>query len=250
MNTTPKPNTNVRIKFGARHLPRLALFMATHDIRYYLNGIRIERAEIGGIYLVACDGHTLAVIHDKDGSMEGVDGDGVIMRASPGLVQACKITRRLRSAPGGSNVIVTGARVSVANDFDQENSDFELFVQPGTTWIEGVFPNWRKVLPDFEKLQPGFASQVNGGYLARYSKMNSDQYVGLVFWSEGKDGPVVVQHNDLPEMISIIMPIRWDACDETRARRHFKQSPVKAIPVEAPLPEQQPSDAAPLGVSA
>lgn len=84
--TTEK--TPIRAKFQARFLPMIAPFMAAQDIRYYLNGFLIERAERGGVYLVATNGHALAAIHDPQGILEGEES--IIIRREPNLARACK----------------------------------------------------------------------------------------------------------------------------------------------------------------
>lgn len=215
-------NENLKIKFSAEHLPRVAMFMARQDIRYYLNGIYIEAAEKGGVYLVGCDGSTMAVIYDKDGMIEGATS--VIMRATPGLISACKKADR---KIGNPQVLVVGKRVSVAGDFGQEHTDIEEFVQPGNPWIDGKFPNWKKVLPNFPKLKRGLISScLNSQYLSRFSKITKSRnnMDGINFWQESENSGVVVQHLNIPEMISIIMPMRDDA---ENMRKLFNQFPKK-----------------------
>lgn len=228
-HNTMTTTTNIRIKFTAAHLPHLALFMAKQDLRYYLMGIGIEPAPQGGVYLVATDGHCLTVIHDKDGTMTG--GESVILRASPELVSACK----KRYEPGlNANIIITGQRVSIANDFDQEHTDLETYIQPGKPWIEANFPNWRRLMPDFTKLVSGFRASVNSHYLAKFAKLASEKNgnCGLIFWQEPSAEPyeskaVIVQHVDRPEMITVVMPMRQEKRDTEASRSLFQQFPQK-----------------------
>ena len=84
-----------------------------------------------------------------------------------------------------------------------------MFVQAGKPWIDGNYPNWRKILPDFTKLQRGFADGVNAENFARFSKMDG-HYKYISIWQEHKAGPIIVQHHEIPEMLSIVMPIRDD----------------------------------------
>jgi hypothetical protein len=247
-----KINAKVKIKFAAKHLPRAALFMATGDIRYYLNGIRIEPAPQGGVYIIGCDGHCLAIIHDKDGTITG--SQGVILRVSPGLLQACKAPGRELRDLGGANVIITGSRVSVAADFKQEFTDLEVFVQAGQPWIEGKYPDYARVLPNFDKLEPGFSTQVNSDYLARFSRLKpdgGDKFAGLQFWQEKCEfgsNPVLVQHIGIPEFMAIVMPIHTSTYDLDNFRKLFGQFPKRPAPEpdDVPAPGKQPSDAAPV----
>lgn len=250
-----KINAGVRIKFAAKHLPRVALFMATGDIRYYLNGIRIEPAPQGGVYIIGCDGHTMAIIHDATGTMTG--STGVILRVSPGLLQACKAPGRELKSLGGANVLITGSRVSVAADFGMEFTPLEVFVQAGQPWIEGKYPDYGRVLPAFDKVKPGFSTPVNGRYLARFAQLNADggksQAGGLSFWQEPSSDPysgnvVLVQHDGIPEFIGIVMPLHTSSYELDRNRALFQQFPKRPAPVadDVPAPGQQPSDAAPV----
>lgn len=61
-------------QFRAIYLPALAKFVTTKDVRYYLAGILIEPApaHIGGVYLIATDGHTACLIHDPEGFSDGI----------------------------------------------------------------------------------------------------------------------------------------------------------------------------------
>lgn len=215
--------TDIRIKFSVKFLPIIALFKADVEIRYYLEGIRIEPAPKGGIYLVASEGHRLAVIYDKAGTMTG--SDGVILRISPELIRASKVRSPL--SPGFDlNVLATGDRVSIANDFGQEHSDMETFIQPGKPWIMGNYPNWRRLLPNFPKLKPGFSESVNGEFLADYAKIKTKNKT-LAFWQAKGSNQIVVQHIGVPEMVSIIMPMRVSEQDTKARAVMFNQFPQK-----------------------
>lgn len=192
----------MKIRFSATHIPRLALFMAKNDIRYYLNGIYVEKAkDREGIYLVATDGHTMAVIYDKDGLIQGTES--VIMRVPPALVTACK-----RKSGLPNFVLVDGKRVSVAPDFGLEHTGCEEYVLAGEPFIDGKFPNFSKILPDFHKLKKGFDCPISPKYLARLHQLSTKKLANsVVFWQETKASVIAVQHSHIPEMLSLIMPM-------------------------------------------
>jgi hypothetical protein len=147
---------NIRASVNPAQLQRLMPFKATIDIRYYLNGICIEKAEKGGVYLIASDGHTMCVIHDATGTLEGAES--IIFRVSPGLPTAAKIAGNKIHKTLPYRLLVQGQRVKIACDFGSEG-DAELFVQAGRSLIDGKFPNWRKVVPDLKTLKPGFGDR-------------------------------------------------------------------------------------------
>lgn len=162
--TTEK--TPIRAKFQARFLPMIAPFMAATDIRYYLNGFLIERAEGGGVFIVATNGHALAAVHDPEGMIEGTDK--LIIRRDMNLVRAAKPGRN--TLP--NSVLFQDGRTYVAPGFDLIGSDMETYVMPGKNIVEGNFPAWRKVLPEFAKLQPGMRSAtVNPEYLGIFERV-------------------------------------------------------------------------------
>lgn len=48
-------------------LAAASLFVSKEETRYYLNGVLIEPAPQGGVFLVATDGHRLVCFHDPEG---------------------------------------------------------------------------------------------------------------------------------------------------------------------------------------
>lgn len=204
-------NRNVRVKISAELLPMIYPFMAKNDIRYYLGGIRIERAadRPKGVYIVATNGHRLAVIYDPEGGIAGDEGRGVIMRVTPDLVRACRAPNRGIT----KMVLAAGLRVSVAPDFNMEHSELETYIMPGRPWVEGKYPDWRRVLPNFENLKPGAMGAVNAQYIKDYDVIAGDKYGAIKFWSADENSAVIVQIINKPNFLSIIMPMRADGND-------------------------------------
>lgn len=216
----------LRINFTPKYLPILDLFKAKTDIRYYLCGVYVEKAPQGGLYLVATDGHTMALVYDKEGTIEGAES--AIVTVDPGLVSAAKKADAKISRSLPYKVMVRGTRAMVAVP---DTDSMELFIQPGKCLIEGKFPQWRKVLPDFEKLKPGAMAEcaVNAVYMARFSKLIADKrYCGMALWQESPQKPIVVQIEKLPEAVFVVMPMRGEGHPE-----HFK---MFAAPKEEPIP--------------
>lgn len=199
---------DLRINFTPKYLPILDLFKAKGDIRYYLNGVYVEKAPQGGVYLVATDGHTLVCIYDKDGLIEGAES--AIVKIEPGLVAAAKKPLAQRVSAPTYAVMVRRNRAMLAIPDSEE----ELFLQAGKCLIEGKFPNWRKVLPsDFAKLKPGAFSDcvVNPLYMARFAEIKSDRrYAAIALWQEAPDKAIVVQAEGLPEAVFLVMPMKRD----------------------------------------
>lgn len=222
----------IRASFDPKHLRCLMPFMAVHDIRYYLNGICVEKAESGGVYLIGCDGRTMCVIHDATGTIEGADN--LIFRVGPGLASAAKMAAKKMHKNLKYRMLVQGHRVKIACDFGSEG-DAEIFVQAGRSLIEGKFPDWRKVVPSFDKLKRGAfggADDVNAIFLARLANLSDDKrFNGISLWQEGEHKPVVVRVQRMPEMIVILMPMRGDVADPLTA---FKGFPMEKVNEQQP----------------
>lgn len=198
---------NIRIKFDARVLPILDPFVPKHDLRFYLNGIRVERAvdKDKGIYILASDGHTMAAFYDEDGQIAGDEGRGVIMRLPREMVAAARPARKDKV-----RVIAKGSRVSLAQDFGDEHTNREVYVMPGEPYIDHRWVDWRRVLPSFDQLLPAITGQFNGSYIARATKGRK-----IKLWQEPSQDPhsvkvLAVQDHDEPNLLILVMPMRDD----------------------------------------
>lgn len=198
----------MRFKFQAKYLPMLARFAGKQDIRYYLNGFHIEAAEIGGVYLVATNGHVMLAIHDASGCIHDRDDSVAAIGITPALVAAAKSAAR---APNDHHVILDGKRLSVSPGYGFEHAPGELFVQGGDPLIVGKYPNWRKTIPDFSKLKPGAlvdGNDVDLRYLSSFN-LGGSKFTGSIvsLWhSETPGSAMIVQCLGTPEAVGIVMP--------------------------------------------
>lgn len=173
----PPPTISVR----ATRLRLAATCMATHDIRYYLNGAYIEPREAGGVFIICTDGTRMMAVIDELGS---ASAPGIISLKSgfvnalprpaavPGTEKIPNAIRRVSSAatidPSIDNCRVTietvlGAPALVLSDAYGQPSRIE----PGNPMIEGKFPDWRRVMPDLQVMQEGHKAAYNYDYLLR-----------------------------------------------------------------------------------
>lgn len=229
---------DVRIKFDAALLLQVAPFMAQNDIRYYLNGVRIEAAKDRGkgIYLIATDGHRMGILYDAEGAIVGDRGLGAIMKVTPGLLAACRTSSK--GLP--KMLIASGSRVSIAPDFGFEHSDAETYIMPGQPWIDGRFPDWVKVLPVFADLKIGTTSSINVRYIAEFEKVvprgeRSRWGTHITFWQVQPHSTIVVQVHQLPNFVGIVMPVH--DMGEPSMRAALKPM-FSAKPVTQPKPAE------------
>ena len=224
--------SQVKAKISLKAFMQAAIFRAEHDIRDYLNGIRVDRAEGGGTYVIGSDGLTMLVYHDAEGVLDGADS--IIVRAPRAAVVAAGAASRRKTLPQA--VIVEGKRLSIAPDFGLAHHDeLELYVQPGSCQIEvskGSGPNkyeWRRVLPKFELLRPAMFGSVNPKFLERLNKaarvgLPPSVSCGVRFWQEDANTVVAAQLDMHRETLVLIMPMRMG--DESPAPLLKRLSPT------------------------
>ena len=221
MSNTEKPADKapdysaIRARVSPKAVRMASLFDAKSDVRHYLYGLHIEPAPQGGIYVVASDGSTMLVFHDKAGNLEGAQN--ILIRTNGALTAACANAMRREELA----VIVEGSRLSVAPDFGMAHaSDDETHVMPGCCHINArTRLDWLRVIPNFPKLKQAPMGSVDSRFLERIHKAaqigSSPNLTSVHFWAEGESHPIAVQFEHTPEALAIIMPVRSDnkLCD-------------------------------------
>lgn len=229
-------HTLLRARFDARLASKVTTTIPKHDIRYYLNGLRVEAAgDRPGVYLVGCDGHRLLVAYDKDGEIEGDEGQGVIISMPREFISALRARGYIRGAK--QEVVIYSRRVCVTQGgWKGMGKDGERYVLPGKPFIEGKYPDWRKVLPDFTKLKPGFADSLNGQYLAELAGLvgKTLRENEIKLWQEEPKKPVIVQLVSHPELVGVIMPMRADYTDDQLRQRMLSAIDTRRPDTPAP----------------
>lgn len=186
------------IKFASKYLPPLMKFMAKSDIRYYLMGIHIEPDPNGGAILCATDGHRMLIVKDKNAECK----ESVIFSINRGAAIFCK------KENGYVTIDPETQRLTIFDDAANE-----LFLQPGKCFINGKYPIWQRVMPDFTKLLQASLAYARPQYIADAVLVHPDKrgYEGCRFWTEGENSSVIVEYSENPEYMAIIMPLRTEA---------------------------------------
>lgn len=183
-------------------------FVSKEETRYYLQGVCVEKAQTRpGCYLVATDGHRLAVFYDEYAS---TDQSGVIVSLNKTGLAACKPGR---NQPAGRRVVVTGSAVAVHDQGDEfgQHCDAPLAINCGDV-IDGTFPDWRRVIPAApkpEEISP--AKGFNPAYLAAYNFKPFDGGDPVLLMEQGDAAtPAVIRNLAFPTFFSVLMPVRGD----------------------------------------
>lgn len=179
-------------------------FRAERDVRFYLNGIYIAPDPSGGAVIVATDNKAMAVVYDEDG------------RAPVGGMI-------LPIGRGQASVLRKGGRLFA----DAEGRAFVTNASDAIVWIaadlkvQGDYPDFSRVLPPPDSLEPGLLSTCNPVLLdrirrAREAQARSKYSAGTRWWHQKSDpyhGASVASIAD--NAIAVVMPLRdgeWQ-CD-------------------------------------
>ena len=184
------------ITVNAQTFARVALAQSSDGARYYINGVCIQPHPDGAI-MVATDGHMLLAGHDPAG-VGPTDPAGVIVNlGKEGLKAASK-----------------GKLLTIDPDTGQDRVD-GLWISPGTTLVDGAFPDWRRILPagDLTATDACFDACL----LATLGKALSDTKTHrIAIRGADANGPHLVTGN-LPDVFGICMPIRHKGADTVPA---------------------------------
>lgn len=198
---TTNSGENPVIEFTAEAVSPLSLFVAKHDIRFYLHGLFVAPAPNGkGCVIVGCDGHRMAMWYDASGQCS----QEKVFKITPEFVSACK-KRSKNALP--RRVKLEDGRLVV---FDGFNS--EIFIQAGKAEIEDCkYPNVFGVIP--KKLVPGLRGYVNSDYIKQIGKAGQlfgIKHSGVSFYSADEKGigASVAVFDGTDNFIIVTMPRR------------------------------------------
>jgi DNA polymerase III sliding clamp (beta) subunit (PCNA family) len=179
-------------------------FASKEETRYYLGGVCIEPAPYqGGVLLIATDGHRMMVLHDADAKAPPAP---VIMQASALALKAC----REKSA---ERIIYNDTSGEVVTDEGQS-------LAGGFSFIDGCFPDWRRVVP---QTLPESGAAFNAKYVGDFMKAATDLAKlsglrsGAAQFHCDPAGAAVVCFSNSPGF-GVIMPLR---AETTRSESVF-----------------------------
>lgn len=164
--------------FLARVTPRyfagVQLCSAKADIRYYLNGVCIERHPKQGVIIIATNGHIMAAMHDPDGWLADGHQSLIVGSISNRLISACKVKRGPDGEP--PQALWIASKYSVVTGFGDPDQPPEAFsagaqLTEKVELIDAKFPDWRRVMPVQSAEDGKPYPLVNGGYLETFNRV-------------------------------------------------------------------------------
>jgi hypothetical protein len=211
--------------FFARVNPKY--FAAIHqcaakgDVRYYLNAVQIERHPSGGVLIVATNGHFMGAMHDPKGWLHPERSSLLLGTVSKRLLAAC-IARKGFDQEAPAHLWIA-EKFSLVSSQVNSIEEPELFGEHShlterTELVDGVFPNWRRVMPTKRRKELEPFPCLNGEYLEVFNKigclLTGQKSLGgggmRLEPSEG-NGSVVVRfenHAIIDRFVGVVMPMR------------------------------------------
>jgi DNA polymerase III sliding clamp (beta) subunit (PCNA family) len=147
-------------------------FMAKDDIRFYLNGLNIRPLEDGSTMIVATDGHRYLVVHDQAGFAE-----------KEIIVSIKKDCLKCASSKSTFDVMSSGSA------FINDEHGMPLFVQPGSSLVEGDFPRIENVVSAIGYSE-GISGAINPAYL-KDALAIGQHFNSIRFFTKDQDSALV-----------------------------------------------------------
>ena len=184
-------------------LAAASLFASKDMYRYYLNGVLIEPDPLGGVFLVATDGHRMVVFRDP----EGMTDKPHILPVSKRLFNACKFSAKA----GERELIADGDLIHLYEKQNEDEPDARIDVSIYCE-IDGTFPDWRRAFQEIKVGMQGVSDSVNHTLLAAFSSMIKAAYgtkadalpIRLVQFGPA---PMLILHEQR-DWFGLLMPLR------------------------------------------
>lgn len=182
---------------NARYYIEAGAFVTKESSRYTLNAVRVEPHPDGGAVIIATDGHTMGVFHDRDGKCE-----------EPVTIAYRSEIARLAKAKKG-----TTRNIQVNGDLDiVQSATGKNPAKPLVRFFDAIltnssqFPNWRMVLPKATEAKN--RSDFNGNYLARCALAKREfRNDGITIFQKDSETAAIVR-TQRDDFIGIVMPMR------------------------------------------
>jgi hypothetical protein len=198
--------------------------MARVDIRYYLNGIRVEPRAEGGVFIIGTDGHRILIAIDATGKVSAPLIFKLDKQLVPKLPKPSKLIQRkqrllIEPFRGRPALVLT----------DKDTGKLPVHIAPDVL-IEGNYPDWRKVVPDFTKVTMGVQMPFQARYLSEVlAVIAEDKFSRAVPYQADPNGGIVFSIDGMPHVLLVIMPQRSDKeAFPAALAENFTRKPEKA----------------------
>ena len=203
----------------AAFIAAASVVQANQDIRYYLNGILIEKGPDDHPLVVATDGHRLVAALDENGLCSDDMPDSVIIQFSAETLRAAKLVKNLDNglqieAAKPDNETDQTPIVTVQFWHDARKPGFGVQTSDSKL-IDGTFPDWRRCLVNAKGKAAGW---YNAAYIADFEKVGRflsenrrRAFTQMTIRSDGPELAAAIRFGGLEYAFGILMPMRADA---------------------------------------
>lgn len=177
--------------------------MAKEDIRYYLNGMMIEKSPHGGVRVVATNGHHM-----------------ILIRAAGATIKQRLKSQYIIPRKTIEAIVKAGKSGGMVEFKISSNRSFSARVAETTfhgDLIDGKFADWERAMPDDDSLSGPV--EIAGHYIESVIKANAAlcklegqgiRYNGVTWHMRGEKSPVVAVFGQSIEgihAIAVVMPV-------------------------------------------
>lgn len=136
----------ITIKTTAGRIAAASITQAAGDVRYFLNGLAMQKNGGNGLDIISTDGHRLLYLNAADDSFEQTDSDErdkfVLSFPAEALAMFKKVKSRSMAVTIKIGLGEPDASVNVLDDYGNPIS-----VSYTAKVIDGTFPDWRRIIP-------------------------------------------------------------------------------------------------------
>ena len=207
IDTTPVVKETLLTFENANDLKALDLFSAKNDVRYWLNGIHIDRNHV-----TATNGHVLLRI--CHGQNLDLGPDGIVLALPKFTVKAsnpgCAISiKNIETGTPHTTGYVLSVTETATLLINAEKHDLEI--------LDGQYPDVSKVIPEFVKKEDrSFHAPFNAKYLELIGKTakllnpkNKNKNLACWIYGENPQNAHRVEIQNRDDIDILIMPVRY-----------------------------------------
>lgn len=187
----------------AAFIAAASVVQASQDIRYYLNGILIEKGPDNHPIIVATDGHRLIAAIDDNGLCSDDMPESVIIDFGLETLRAAKLAKNLDSP----------LQIDVQSPLDVHTTIGEITTN-GSKTIDGTYPDWRRIAKDTAGKSAGW---FNASYVADFERVarflnpeRNKTLTSITLRSDDGNTSAAVYFGNAPYAFGILMPMRAD----------------------------------------
>jgi DNA polymerase III subunit beta len=187
--------------------------MAKQDIRYYLNGMMIEKSSHGGVRVVATNGHHLIVVRSASATIQQ-------RKKAQYIIPGKMILSIIKAAKQGMEVEF---KVSSNGQVSARISDVTFHEKI----IEARYPDWEKTIPEDDTVSGPVevAPQYIDSAIKAHSSLckfegRGTKYNGIRWHMRGNNKPLIATFGDaLDEVdaLAVIMPLHCSSIESYKA---------------------------------